>query len=492
MVGELLYHEKKYPVNNQPWGNKMDLKKILTVLILVVILVVIVVNYTNFTQGGNGTPLLQYATFTPEPSETASPAEESSEGELEIADIAPTRTPAPTATPGVISQQIAEFTKKRGIQNIEFLGLSVEDWINLSLSILIGLAGYIIGTWLIRRALPRIFKKNNIKFGNEIIDAVGEDIRWIVVLFTLNYSVTRLTFISAEIKIAITDIFFVLMLVFVARGTFKLIDLAKYYYTEKSKDDQHDEEMLPIITLTARIAKVIAIVLVATILLSYFGINITGLLTVLGLGGLAISLAAQDTIADAIAGFIILVDRPFRVGDRIEIEKVGTWGDVVEIGIRTTRIRTRDNRMVIVPNSIIGSNEVINYSYPDPRYRIETHIDIAYGTDIEKARQVIIDAVRQLPGVLADKPVDALYIEMGDFAMRFRVRWWVESYVDTRRMMDQIHTALDKAFAAAGIESPYPTQYVIFHDDPETPQLYRRQKDKQDPVDNSGENQEQV
>ena len=473
----------------------MDTKKILMVLILVVILVVVVVNFSTLTQPDSGVPLLRAATFTPEPSATPSPVpgnpppnDNSSEGELELADIAPTRTPAPTATPGVISQQIADFTKKRGIQNVEILGLSVDDWINLFLSILIGLGGYIVGTWLIRRILPRIFKKSNIKIGNEIIDAIGEDTRWIVVLLSLNFATNRLTFLNAEVKKVASDILFVGILWFATLAVFKLIDLAATNFKDRQKAEDRYEQLRPVITLLTRIGKVIATLLAITILLSYFGINITGLLTVLGLGGLAISLAAQDTIADAIAGFIILIDQPFRVGDRIEIEKVGTWGDVVEIGLRTTRIRTRDNRMVIVPNSIIGSNEVINYSYPDPRYRIETHVDIAYGTDIENARQVIIDAVRQLPGVLVDKPVDALYIEMGDFAMRFRVRWWVESYVDTRRMMDHIHTALDKAFAAAGIESPYPTQYVIFHDDPETPQLYRRQKEKQIPTNDPEDN----
>jgi small-conductance mechanosensitive channel len=130
----------------------------------------------------------------------------------------------------------------------------------------------------------------------------------------------------------------------------------------------------------------------------------------------------------------------------------------VDIGLRTTRIRTRDNRLVIVPNSVIGTNQVINYTYPDPQYRIQTHVGIAYGTDIEKARQIIVDTVRRVEGVLEDKPVDALYIEMGDSAMVFRVRWWIESYVDTRRMFDRVHTVLQNALDEAGIESPFPTQ----------------------------------
>ncbi|MFN2185379.1 MAG: mechanosensitive ion channel family protein, partial [Anaerolineae bacterium] len=111
-----------------------------------------------------------------------------------------------------------------------------------------------------------------------------------------------------------------------------------------------------------------------------------------------------------------------------------------------------------VPNSSIGANQVINYTYPDPRYRIQTHVGIAYGTDIEQARRIIVDTVRQVEGVIQEKPIDALYIEMGDSAMIFRVRWWIESYVDTRHMFDRVHTALQHALDEAGIESPFPTQ----------------------------------
>ena len=174
----------------------------------------------------------------------------------------------------------------------------------------------------------------------------------------------------------------------------------------------------------------------------------------LGLTGFAISLAAKDTIADIIAGMIIMVDQPFRVGDRIQIQDENTWDDVTDIGLRTTRIRTRDNRLVIVPNSIIGKNQIINYTFPDPNYRIQTHVGIAYGTDIMTARKIMIDAVRDVDGVLADKPVEALYIEMNNWAMVFRVRWWIETYADTRRMFDKVHSALQEALDEAGIKIP--------------------------------------
>ena len=238
----------------------------------------------------------------------------------------------------------------------------------------------------------------------------------------------------------------------------RLNDLVGEWYRERLADEDRLEQLDPVLVLLNRAARIVLVLTGLIILLSHFGVNISGLAAALGLGGLAFSLAARDTIADAIAGFTILVDQPFRIGDRIEIQGVSTWGDVVDIGLRTTRIRTRDNRLVIVPNSTIGSNQVINYTFPDPRYRIQTHVGIGYGTDIELARAIIVDTVQQVEGVLQDKPVDALYVEMGDSAMSFRVRWWIESYEDTRRMFDRVHTVLQRALDEAGIESPFPTQ----------------------------------
>ena len=169
-------------------------------------------------------------------------------------------------------------------------------------------------------------------------------------------------------------------------------------------------------------------------------------------------MAAQDTLTDAISGLVILLDQPFRVDDRIEIESIGTWGDVVEIGTRTTKIRARDNRMVIVPNSVISKNEIINYTFPDPQYRIQLDIGIGYGTNIEEVRQIIIGAVRQVEGVLPDMPVDAIYNEMGASAMKFRVRWWIGSYTEKRKMYGLVNTVLQETLDAAGIEMPFPTQ----------------------------------
>ena len=112
-------------------------------------------------------------------------------------------------------------------------------------------------------------------------------------------------------------------------------------------------------------------------------------------------------------------------------------------------------------------NQVVNYSYPDPRYRVQMDIGIGYGQDIEKVRHLLIDTVRNVEGILPDRPVEALYSEMGDSAMMFRVRWWIESFEDTNHIYDRVNTALQKALNEVGIETPFPTQDINIKLDPE-------------------------
>jgi small-conductance mechanosensitive channel len=382
-----------------------------------------------------------------------------------------TRTPEPTATPGLIVEGVSKVTEVSGLAGESFLGLPVEDWINLGISLLIVLAGYLVGTWLIRRVLPRVVRRTGTKLDDHLLQAIGPDLRWLVVVLALEFATRQLGFLSPEIKALLADAYFVLALVMVTRITWRLIDLADEWYRRRLAEEERLESLDAVLTLLVRLGRAVVVVVAISILLTHFGVNITAFAAALAVAGLALALAAKDVVADAIEGFIILVDQPVRIGDRIEIREVGTWGDVTEIGLRTTRIRTRDNRVVIVPNSVIGANQVINYSYPDPRYRIQTHVGIAYGSDIEVARRIIVDTVRQVEGVLPEEPVDVLYIEMGDSARILRVRWWIVSYVDTRQVLDRVHTAVERALNEAGIEMPFPTQSISLELAPETAKL---------------------
>jgi small-conductance mechanosensitive channel len=273
-------------------------------------------------------------------------------------------------------------------------------------------------------------------------------------IFGLYFATRGLGVLSDTLWIVLQDIYFVSFFWILFNILWKLLNFSTERYRAQLDPGIDIESLNAIITLVDRVVKVLIATIYVIIVLGHFGIATTGIAAMLGFLVLALSLAAQDTLSDALSGFLILVDQPFRVGDRIEISDLGTWGDVASIGTRTTRILTTDSRMVIVPNSTIGKSQVVNYSIPDPRYRVQMDVSIGYGRDIESICQMIVDAVRVVEGVVPDKPVEAIYNQIGDSAMIFRIRWWIESFEDTSLVSGRVNTAIQNSFDQAGIEMP--------------------------------------
>jgi len=344
--------------------------------------------------------------------------------------------------------------------------LTSEQWTDIGISILIFVLAVILGRWIIKAVFMRVIKRLT-KFtastlDDVILEAIAPPLYWLVVIYAFQFSLNRLGFIFAQLKFSLEGLYFVLYLLIGFAIALRLVsNISNWYALQLAKTDKVElsEQLMPFLR---RIIVIIMTVIVAIMLLSYFEVDVSGFVATLGIGSLAIALAAQAALSDTISGFVIMIDRPYRIGDRIELQDIDTWGDVVDIGLRSTHIRTRDNRMVIVPNSVIAKSLIVNHSYPDSLYRIQNHVGVAYGTDIEKAREVIIEAVKTVEGVMLDKPVEALFLEFGDSSLNFRIRWWLDSYVDTRRMFDSVNTAVYKALNEANIEIPFPQRVVTY------------------------------
>jgi len=400
-------------------------------------------------------------TDTPAPP-TATSEPESEQGEDSL--ILPSATPGPTITPGVITELVTQFTVARGLQGKTIFSLGVEDWLNLGVSIgLVLFLGFLVSR-LVYFILLKAAERTETKYDEAFIKQIHAQIVIFTFVIGFQFGTYRLPFIDVTIKQWLNQIYITIYLIVATVILWRLLDALVEYYQEEVEPERDTHGADTLLLLLHRFGRVLLITISLIMLLSLYNINVNALIAALGIGGLAISLGAQDTLSNIISGIMIMLDQPFRVGDRIEIQGLGTWGDVVDIGLRSTRIRTRDNRLVIVPNNIISTDQVVNYTYPDPQYRIQIEIGVGYGQDIEKVRQIIVDTVGQVEGVLSDKPVDALYVDMGESAMTFRVRWWIESFVDTRRMFDSVNTALQGALDEAGIEMPFNTYDInILH-----------------------------
>lgn len=217
-----------------------------------------------------------------------------------------------------------------------------------------------------------------------------------------------------------------------------------------------DDQM---VNLFRRVSKVAVLFLALTVILGHFNVKITALLGAAGVASLAVALAAQETFANMISGFTILVDRPFRIGDRIELPD-GTVGDIFEVGLRSTKILTFDNTLVILPNKEISAARITNHSYPDPKFKIRRNYTVAYGSDVAKIKRILVEIAAAHPKVLKDPAPDAYFTDFGDSALVIKLICCVADYKDAFVTTDQLNMEVNRRFAEEGVEIPFPQRDI--------------------------------
>ncbi len=178
---------------------------------------------------------------------------------------------------------------------------------------------------------------------------------------------------------------------------------------------------------------------------------VVGLLAVIGVG---IGFGLQNLASNFISGIILLLERPVKVGDRLEVNDV--WGDVKRINLRTTLIETPDNIAIIVPNSKLLETEVINYSYGDPKIRLQIPVGIAYGSDCKKATEIMVQAALDNPRILKDPTPKTWFREFGDSSLNFILLCWISNAAIKFDVISELNHAIDNGFRVNGVEIPFP------------------------------------
>lgn len=191
------------------------------------------------------------------------------------------------------------------------------------------------------------------------------------------------------------------------------------------------------------------------------GVNVGAALAGIGVVGIAVGFAAQDTLSNIIAGFLIFFDKPFMVGDWLHV--AGQVGAVSEITMRTTRIRTKNNTWVVIPNKKIIDEVLVNHS-KHGETRIDVPIGIAYKENIPQAREVLLRAVADLPGVVKYPAPDVVVSGLGGSSVDLDVRVWISRASEEPPVFYRVAEASKLALDEAGIEIPFPHLQLFFDD----------------------------
>lgn len=221
---------------------------------------------------------------------------------------------------------------------------------------------------------------------------------------------------------------------------------------------------MPVTSLTENLAQLAVIILGLMVLLRGLGWEITPILTALGVGGLAVALALQDTLSNLFAGFYIAVARQVRLGDYIKLN-TGEEGYVTDITWRSTAIRTLGGNMTIIPNSKLSQANVTNYYLPEKRMGSSVQVSVTYAEDPERIERVLLDigqkAAPEIPGMLAE-PAPSVTFDpgFGDSSLGFTLNYQIAEFANQFGVRHELRKRIYRRFKAEGIELPYPTRTV--------------------------------
>jgi small-conductance mechanosensitive channel len=210
------------------------------------------------------------------------------------------------------------------------------------------------------------------------------------------------------------------------------------------------------------VTRAVVLLVGGLVLLSALGVQVTPILTALGVGGLAVALALQDTLSNLFAGVHLLADRPIRVGDYVKIAD-GVEGFVTDIGWRSTRIRMLANNIVVVPNKRVAESVITNYDLPEPRLSLLVNISVSYASDPEHVERVLVEeatrAAQDVPGLLAEPAPFVRFIPgFGAYSLDFTLICQVATFVDQFLAQHELRKRILRRFEAERIQIPFPTQ----------------------------------
>ncbi len=304
----------------------------------------------------------------------------------------------------------------------------------------------LLALWVMNRIVIRIAAKTKNQFDDILIKRTKYPLLLLFFFISL-----RLAFIPFELSAFAEGIVHhtFLMLVVVAVGYIfiRVFDVfiegwAKNFALKKQ--EIVDEALLSIFH---RFSRILIIILMFFYILNLWGIDIGPLLASLGIAGLAVALALQTTLGNIFGGISMLIDKSVKVGDRIKLES-GEAGIVMDVGLRSTRIRTWNNDIIIIPNGVLSNSKLENFVGGDRKARVEVDFGVAYGSQVDHVEKIVLHAIKKVDGCLKDPAPAADFLKMGDSALLFKAKFWVDD-VDKRyrAQLDatkEIYNALNK------------------------------------------------
>tara|TARA_Y100001970_G_C14182865_1_gene830838 strand:- start:695 stop:1753 length:1059 start_codon:yes stop_codon:yes gene_type:complete len=314
-----------------------------------------------------------------------------------------------------------------------------------------------VADFIFTSLLKRMATKTKTSIDDHIIDNIHKPIYYSILFMGFSFSVSLFD-LSEFIVFILTGMFKTILVFIWSAAIFKsFIYIFKWYSEKLGVQTSHQKRLVP---LFDNLGKIIIFAGGAYFILLSWDINVTGLVASFGIGGFIVAFAAQDTIANLFAGIFIMADSPYKEGDYINLD-TGERGYVKNIGLRSTRIMTRDDIEITIPNAVIANSKIINESGgPYEMERVRVDISVAYGTDITLVRKILMDIASSAKEV-CDNPLPRVrFRSFGDSGLLFQLLFWIEKPEMRGRVTDNVNEMIYQRFSDKNIEIPFPQRMV--------------------------------
>jgi len=343
----------------------------------------------------------------------------------------------------------------------EFYGNSILNWAIAVGILLLSFLVVKVLYWIFSNIISRLTSKTKTNLDDVLIDKLEKPLTYLVLILGYWISIHYLVF-KEEVELVLENAAYFLLVIDVTAILSRIVDALITEIimpiSEKS-DSSFDNQLIPVIQKGVRS---IIWILGVIIGLDNIGFDITAMIAGLGIGGLALALAAQDSVKNIFAGIMIFLDKPFRIKDRIQVD--GFDGIVEEVGLRSTRLRTLEGRIVTIPNSRFTDNSVTNVT-SQPTLKVKLNLGLTYDTDevqMQKAIDILEDIVKNQEAITDDYA--AGFNGFGDFSLNILFIYYVRPnshWLDTQTLVNK---EVLRRFNKEGLEFAFPTQTILKKD----------------------------
>ncbi len=356
------------------------------------------------------------------------------------------------------SEEINQSALVSSNHTIGFVSIVLNNhlsWMPVSLQSLVIFAGFFILSFGIVKILQnfalKLTQKTKSALDDEIITKTNKPIGFLLFLFGVRLAIIPLN-IESSVDL-LTDRIIISLLMMVSAYL-----LIAVFDTIIEASSRKLVQKTQVIKLFYRFSRIAIMLFFLAAVLSRWGIQVGPLLAGLGVAGIAIAFALQATLGNIFGGVSLIIDNAYRIGDIIKLES-GETGVVQKIGLRSTKILTWDNEIIVVPNGKIADSKIQNLMQPDRKIRGIIDFGVVYGSNIDKVKKVVLDTLNKLD-IMKDPAPQVLFLEMGDFALKFSARFWVDDVTKRFLTKERANCDIYNALTKAGIDIAFPTQTV--------------------------------